>query len=441
MRDMQEHFLAVADAVDAAIRPGETALTWHRAERSDFARLNEGRVRQAGHVAQQRASLRLVHDERHAEATLDLAGDVDLDRERLAGTVAALRARVALAEPDPHLLYADTESRSEDIRAGSLPGAADAMRALTAAAEGLDLVGIWAAGATACGFASTAGARRWQQRDSFHLDWSVHAGHDRAVKNSLAGEHWDESALAAMLAEDRERLALLGRPTRALCPGRYRAWLAPAAMAELMGLLAWGGFGLRAQRTGTSALAALARGERAFDAAVTLGEQLDLGLAPDFTADGFDLPRSHVLVDRGRFASALVSPRSAREYDAKPNSATEVPQALAMAPGHLDDADPAALLGDGLEIANLWYCNYADRNDCRMTGMTRFACFVVEGGERVAPLAAMRFDDTLYGLLGERLAGLTRERRWLADGGTYGERSLAGMRLPGALVEDFRLVL
>lgn len=441
MSDMREHFLAVADTLDGLLGADELSLSWYRAERSDFARLNGAQVRQAGRVSQQRVSLRLVHRRRHAGATLDLAGSFRDDRDRLTDTVGALRARLALAEPDPHLLYDDTPVQSDDRRDGSLPALPDVLAQVIEAAGDLDLVGIWAAGDTACGFASSTGARRWHQRQSFHLDWSLHAGPDSALKNSLAGEHWDEAALNTAMLADRERFALLRTPARSTPPGRYRAFLAPAALGELLGLLAWGGFGLRAQRTGVSALASLARGERHLSEAVSLREQPGQGLAPPFTADGFELPGEVMLVERGGFASALVSPRSAREYDATTNSADEVPQALVMDAGTLEHSDIPALIGNGIEIANLWYCNYADRNECRMTGMTRFACFVVEDGRRVAPLAAMRFDDSLYGLLGTRLAGLTRERRLLADGGTYGERSLAGMLLPGALVEDLRLVL
>ncbi len=39
--------------------------------------------------------------------------------------------------------------------------------------------------------------------------------------------------------------------------------------------------------------------------------------------------------------------------------------------------------------------------------MTRFATFWVEGGRIVAPVNVMRWDDTLYRMLGENLEALT----------------------------------
>jgi hypothetical protein len=49
----------------------------------------------------------------------------------------------------------------------------------------------------------------------------------------------------------------------------------------------------------------------------------------------------------------------------------------------------------------------------------------------------MRFDETIYRMLGENLIGLTTERETLLDPGTYHCRSTVSARLPGALVEDF----
>jgi len=49
-----------------------------------------------------------------------------------------------------------------------------------------------------------------------------------------------------------------------------------------------------------------------------------------------------------------------------------------------------AELGTGIYVSNLHYLNYSDRQACRMTGMTRFACFWVENGELVAPIRPNR---------------------------------------------------
>jgi predicted Zn-dependent protease len=73
--------------------------------------------------------------------------------------------------------------------------------------------------------------------------------------------------------------------------------------------------------------------------------------------------------------------------------------------------------------------------------MTRFATFWVERGRIVAPITPMRFDDSVYRMLGANLVDFTREREFLLDPSTYGERSTSSSRLPGAVLSGLKLTL
>ena len=53
----------------------------------------------------------------------------------------------------------------------------------------------------------------------------------------------------------------------------------------------------------------------------------------------------------------------------------------------------------------------------------------------------MRFDDSIYRMLGENLVELTREREFLLDTLTYDSRSTASVRMPGALLRALRFTL
>jgi predicted Zn-dependent protease len=165
------------------------------------------------------------------------------------------------------------------------------------------------------------------------------------------------------------------------------------------------------------------------------------GLAPRFTADGFLTPDRVDLIVSGAYRDCLVDARSGKEYGVGVNAAGESPESLGMEPGEIPRDQALARLGEGLAIGNLWYCNWSDPNDCRVTGMTRFATFWVEGGEPVAPVEVMRFDDSLYHLLGDRLEGLTRERELLLSADTYGGRGSESCLLPGVLVDGLELTL
>jgi predicted Zn-dependent protease len=210
-----------------------------------------------------------------------------------------------------------------------------------------------------------------------------------------------------------------------------------------MGALGWGGFSLRDHRNGTSPLMRMVEQGARMRPAVTITESTAKGVAPDFDLAGFIRPPSVTLVDGGIYRDCLVSARSAAEYQVSGTAAAEdeSPLSIDVAPGGLSDNSVLTALDCGLFIGNLWYLNYSDRNAARMTGMTRFATYWVEDGRIVAPVQVMRFDDSLYHLLGDRLLELTVERQFFLDPETYGARSYRSARLPGLLVEgiDFTL--
>jgi predicted Zn-dependent protease len=453
MRD--EAFFELSERLGQELRGDEVLLCNLEGEDSDFVRLNGNRVRQAGGVSAWGLSLDLIQGQRQAQASCDLSGDLGEDLVRARTLIERLRERLPHVPADPYLNYSTEPGESHRIlggggTAGGLAvgtgasqewDSADAVADIIQAAAGLDLVGIWASGELSAGFASSLGHRHWHASRSFNLDFSCYLAGDKAVKANLSGQVWNVAALAAKLAGVRRDLEILARPPKVIPPGRYRAWLAPAAVAELLELLSWGGFGLKDHRTAQTPLLRLVREERRFDPRVTLREEHRRGLVPGFTAEGFLKPAEVTLIAGGRYRDCLVDSRSAKEYGQAVNAAGEGPESLALDPGDIPTAEMPDRLDKGLAIGNLWYLNYADRNDCRVTGMTRFATFWVENGIPVAPVEVMRFDDSLYHLLGDRLEGLSRERELIVSPETYEGRSRASALLPGLLVSGIDLAL
>ena len=174
-----------------------------------------------------------------------------------------------------------------------------------------------------------------------------------------------------------------------------------------------------------------------------MSEDIASGVAPAFQAEGFARPDAVPLIVDGVLAGSLVSPRTAREFDLLTNGANsgESPEALSMAGGELAAGDALGALDTGLAIGNLWYLNFSDRPACRMTGMTRFATFWVENGKIVAPVNVLRFDDTIYRMLGDNLEALTAERELLLEANSYGSRMLSSVRLPGVLLSGMNFTL
>ena len=77
----EQRFDAWVDAIRAALKPGERFVANLAGEATDFARLNRGKVRQAGSVEQDDLAIRLVRGARHAEHVLSMSGQADDDRQ------------------------------------------------------------------------------------------------------------------------------------------------------------------------------------------------------------------------------------------------------------------------------------------------------------------------------------------------------------------------
>ncbi len=440
---MQSYFHAVADDLTRALQGDEVATCSFHGEDSDFVRFNQGDVRQAGSVVQRDFSVDLILGRRHAGGSITLSGDTSEDRGRIQALLGRLREKLPHLPEDPHLLYATEVQSSERHGESVLPSATDALDQIRAAANDRDLVGLYAAGSIGACFANSLGQRNWFDTSNYNFDWSFYHHADKAVKSSYAGVEWNGETFLRKVAVAGRQLEALARDPKTIAAGGYRVYLAPAAVYDMVGMLSWGGFGLKSHKTRQTPLLKLLSGEASFAEEITMRENTAEGIAPNFQEAGFIRPDAVTLIEKGHLAECLVSPRSAKEYGVPTNGASsgETPESIDVAAGSLPAGDMIERLDTGIYVGNVHYLNYSDRSACRTTGMTRFATFWVEDGEVVAPLNVMRFDETLYRVLGENLVGLTGEREMILDSDTYGGRSTGSGRMPGALVDDFTFTL
>jgi len=440
---MQNYFNQLADHLTATLSGEEVLLMNLASEESDFVRFNKSLVRQAGSVQQTQMGIELIRGSKHASAGVALMGVRDDDLALLLSCLSDLRERIEVLPEDPHLLYATEGASSEDLGENQLSPATEVVDQILAAGVGHDLVGIYAGGAMYRGFANSMGQRNWYRAHSFNFDWSMYLRADKAVKSGYAGYVWDPEAFAGKIDAATRQLAVLERDSVKVDPGDYRVYLAPSAVADYLGMLGWGGWGLKDHRTKQTALLPMIESEASLHPSLTILEKTAGGIAPNFDQRGFSKPDQVLLIEDGELKGCLISPRSAKEFGVATNGANggESPNSLNVSAGNLPMADVLKALDTGIYINNVWYLNYSDRPSGRITGMTRFACFWVEKGEIVAPLDVMRFDETLFRAFGTNLISLTKEREMIFDAGTYEERSSDTAHVPGALIEDFHFNL
>ncbi|MFQ3680019.1 MAG: metallopeptidase TldD-related protein [Pseudanabaenaceae cyanobacterium] len=417
----------------------EIATICLQAETSDFTRFNRGAVRQTGCVQDATLTLTLVWEGREAAIAFPLGDEPSLWRQQLATLRQDVRAMPANPYTPTQLTAPQT---SREVLTGDLLPGDEAIAAVLAPAQGLDFVGLYAAGPIYRACATSAGHRHWFCASSAVVDYSLVDADGRAVKGVWGGRSWDDKSYRQQLAGDRQRLATLALPLRAVPRGEYRVYLAPAAVAEVVDL--WRSApGEGDLQQGQSPLRALALGERVLSSQLHLGEDFRQGGVPRFNEWGEVSPPWLPIVAAGQLVNTLVSERSAREYGKPGNGATsgEYLRAPAIAPGDLPPAEVLTRLETGLYLSNLHYLNWSDVPTGRITGMTRFACFWVEDGALVAPIERLRFDDSFYRFWGEDLEAVGSEAVFVPNTDTYERRSPGGMAVPGMLLRRFAFTL
>jgi len=434
---VENYFSELSQKIFASLQASEILLINYQGEDSDFSRFNNNKIRQAGFVRQQNLRLDLILHDRQNSVSLQLSGDIETDFSQCKTQLNALRAQNPFLPKDPYIHFATLANNTSYYAENHLPRTQDVIDQIIDTATDLDLVGIWASGSNAHGFANSLGQFNWHTDYNFNFDWSIYQSTDKAIKLNYAGFAWEQTQFQQKIEFARQTLPLLAQKPKIITPGHYRVFLTPNALNELLQILSWGGFGLKSHRTSQTPLLKMIKEGLTLSPKISLQENHKTGLTPCFTQQGHIKPDSVTLIKNGAYKTCLANHRSAKEYHTKVNCSVEDPQSLQMNPGQLKKSNIMQALDTGIYISNLWYCNYSDRNHCQITGMTRFATLWVENGLPVAPLSVMRFDASLFDALGKNLIDLTQETEKMLDTSTYERRSENSALIPGALIENF----
>jgi len=440
--DVRLHFDAVADSVLVSLQGDEAATLNLSAEETLFVRFNNNKVRQNTSVTQISMALQLQGAGRTAEMSSTLSGDVGRDRVAMLQLLAQCRAELTELPPDPHQVPITQHGSSDETFRGQLLAPQAVVDAVVGPAQGCDLAGLYAAGAIISANRNSKGQRHWFATQTFFMDYSLYNG-ARAVKGCYAGSDWKPMEWDANLTHSKHLLALMDKPLQTVKPGQYRTYLAPRALADLVGMLGWNALSASAWKQGRSPFKKLMDKECRLSPSLNVTENFGLGLTPRFNDQGEVSEQTIPLIVAGELSSLLVSSRTSKEFGLVANGAneSEAPRALDVAPGSLEEKDVLQQIGTGLYLSNLHYLNWSDPVSARVTGMTRYACFWVENGEIVGPIKDMRWDESLYDALGSKLIGLTAHTAIDPAVETYFQRALGGSRTPGALIDNFTFTL
>ena len=435
-------FQTLSQALLNELRADEFLFLAIRGENSQFIRFNQAKVRQTGTVSDAQLTLTLIHNERTAQASLPFTSQPELDLSRSRQALLQLRQELPQLLPDPYIVSPQNFGSSRGYHPGQLLEPETTVTTILEPVQDLDFTGFYAGGLIFRGNSNSAGQHHWFATETFTLDYSLITATGKAVKAIQAGSQWSTVRYQAQIAAARPQLQILEQPGKTILPGQYRTYLAPAATAELVGMLSWGAVSEAALRQGESAFAPLRDGKH-LSPKFSLSENFRHGQVPRFNDQGEFAPEELTIIASGRLVNTLVNSRTAKEYglDGNGAAASEALRAPEVNVGQLNAAEVLINLDTGLYLSNLHYLNWSDRPQGRITGMTRYACFWVEAGEIVAPIQDLRFDESLYNCFGENLVDLTQTQEYIAHTDTYEYRALGGSLVPGLLVDNFTFTL
>ena len=440
---MKSYFKKVSEYLFNSLESNEILILNFDAEQTDFVRFNHAKIRQAGNVDQATLTLSLVYKRKSLNSVIRLSLDYQKDSVLLLRTLCYLRREIPELPQDPYLMYErnlnsfDRETKNKSLDSFNITDS------ILQGCHSLDMVGILSTGAIMKGFSNSLGQFNWHESQSFNFDWSMYTDTGKAIKQNYSDQVWDQNIFSSLLEESKQKLQVIDNKEQTIQPGEYRAYLSPSALNEIVDMLSWGGFSYKANKIGSSPLHLMMKGEKKLNKIVSFTEDLTNGISPKFHSDGFIKPDTTELIINGEYKSSLISPRSALEYSVNHNAAEyyESPVSINLKEGVISNDNILATLKDGIYISNLWYLNFSDLNNGRITGLTRFGCFKVSNGEYQGPINTMRFDETVYNIFGDKLIGLTNNKQLLIDSSTYEERSTHSSTIPGAIVEDFKMTL
>ncbi|BAQ63245.1 TldD/PmbA family protein [Geminocystis sp. NIES-3709] len=440
--DWEKSFNFVNEQLFNKLKKDEYLVVQLRAENTHFIRFNNAKVRQTGIVIDAEVSVKLIGNQRVIYSEFPLTGNIDIDVKNALENLDYLRSSLKNLPEDPYIVLPKNEGSSHEIYSGKLLNPDNAISEILKPVQGLDFTGYYTGGTIIRANYNSLGQKHWFNTDSFFIDYSLINENEKAIKGIFSGRDWHKEKYDHQIKYHKQKLQQLNLPIHEVKPGSYRTYLAPAAIADLLGMFSWGGISEASLRQGGSALAKLREGEN-LSSLFHLKENFHSGNVPRFNDFGEMSPDELPLIVAGKLVNSLISSRTALEYGLKSNGASsfESLRSPELASGTLSEKEILKAIGTGLYLSNLHYLNWSDRRQGKITGMTRYGCFWVENGEIVATIKDLRFDDSLYSFFGKNLLALTDFREFIPEVSTYESRSLGGCLIPGGLVDGFTFTL
>jgi len=412
-------------------------------ENSNFIRINESKVRQISNVINGDIEIELIIGQKKTVHGFTLTSNNNSNLIKIESELNKMRTYINELPNDPFIVLPKEGESSKKTIKGNLINDDDILDSILPPLSKVDSSGIWASGIIFKGFANCKGVFHWFETENYSFDFSLITKDEKMVKETYAGNYWNQKDYNQYIENAILKLNSLEKKNIRLKPGKYRTYIAPAGISDLINMFSWGGISESAIRQGASSFCKMRNENISLNSQFNLIEDFNLGLNARFNNYGELSPDKLNIISSGKLINTLISSRTAIEYNLESNKA-EINEGLRtpiIAPGDMNENDILKKIGTGIYLSNLHYLNWSDQPNGRITGMTRYASFWVENGEIKSPIEQMRFDDSFYNFFGNNLLHISKKTQIIPDVSTYNARSLGGVKCPGMIIDNFKLTL
>jgi predicted Zn-dependent protease len=439
----QNFFEKFSEIIFSSLTSDEEMSINLSAEKTMFSRFSKAHLRQITEVNQGYVNLNFIKNNKTMTLYLKYTGDEAVDVLNTLNKIKEARGFLNVMQDDPYLVRPKNLGNSNQDGIHQEISGEEMMEAVAEVSSGLDLAGLLTNGLVVRASVNSKGQKHWFKTQNFALDYSLYNTKQKAVKSMYAGNKFVFNELEKNIVDSKNKLELMNREIKKVPRGEYRIYLAPSAVSELMGILSWGGVSMSAHQRGQGSLNDLWKGKKRLSSKFNLSEDFSINTTPRFNENGEAAEMLMPIIEAGVLKNFLTSTRTSNEFKLNSNNASdwEAMRSPVVKPGNLEESEILKTIGDGLYISDLHYLNWSDRDTARITGMTRYACFWIQNGELVSPIEDLRFDESYYHIFGDGLIELTKESQIIPATGSYFEREVGGMKVPGIVVDQFKFTL
>ena len=408
-------------------------------EESEFYRLNDSSLRQGTLVNQ--AELLIIKNEGRSEknVSIQLTGDEAIDFQNLE-QVFSLHFGLDLSFSREELGNGpsdDSEQQTSHVTENKNVPKSKITSVLEEINPDSKIVGLLTTGKI---FRAHIGADdtefKWFEVDRADVDYSIFSK-QASVKEIYSSEHLESMILNQTIEKNLKGIQLLSKEKKNLNPGKLPVYLAPSAVNEVLGMFNWHGVQGSAMAEKQSVFMDLYLRSKKLSPLFNLRENFDLKLSPRFNTSGEISENIVEIIKKGQLISPLVSSTTHKKYGLTPNAANknEGIRSGEVLGGTKSEDELISSLREGVYLSNLHYLNWSNKKTASITGMTRYGCYYVSAQGEISPINDMRFNVSLYDIFGDDLVDLSKERTTFCEAGTYGQRELGGMCVPGMLTQ------